>query len=438
MASAAFAHGLRRALAGPDPPWHRVPMPYSFPQGFVWGTATAAHQVEGNNVASDFWMLEHAPGSLFREPSGDAVDHFHRYPQDIALIRQLGFGAYRFSVEWARIEPEEGRFSIAALDHYRRMLASCHEHGVKPCVTFHHFTSPLWFSLDGGWEDRKNVDRFLRFCERTVAHLGDLIDTAYTINEANLAATLQVAGVFPPGGLKAVAGFVAEAAQRHGSSLERMGPFLLGDPMRLRDTMLEAHVRARDVIKAGRGSFPLGVTLAMQDYQALPGGEEHVRRARAESWDPFLEAARKDDFVGVQTYSRHRFDANGPVGPEAGVPVLIMGYEFWPEALEGTVRYASEAAGVPIYVTENGIGTTDDEQRIAYERRALAALVKCLRDGIDVRGYFYWSLMDNFEWLFGYGPQFGLVAVDRETQQRRPKPSATWLGAIARANAFPD
>ena len=413
-------------------------MPYSFPQGFVWGTATAAHQVEGNNVASDFWMLEHAPGSLFREPSGDAVDHFHRYPQDVAMIRQLGFGAYRFSVEWARIEPVEGHFSIAALDHYRRMLASCHEHGVKPCVTFHHFTSPLWFSLDGGWEDRANVDRFLRFCERTVRHLGDLIDTAYTINEANLAATLQVAGVFPPGGLKSVAGFVGEAAKRYGSTPERMGPFLLGDPMKLRDTMLEAHVRARDVIKSGPGSFPVGVTLAMQDYQALPGGEAHVARARAESWDPFLEAARKDDFVGVQTYSRHRYDANGPVGPEAGVPVLIMGYEFWPEALEGTVRYAARTANVPIHVTENGIGTTDDAQRIEYERRALAALVKCLRDGIDVRGYFYWSLMDNFEWLFGYGPEFGLVAVDRTTQQRRPKPSADWLGAIARANALPD
>lgn len=413
-------------------------MPYSFPQGFVWGTATAAHQVEGNNVASDFWMLEHAPGTLFREPSGDAVDHFHRYPQDIALVKQLGFGAYRFSVEWARIEPEEGRFSVAALDHYRRMIASCHEHGVKPCVTFHHFTSPLWFTLDGGWEDRTNVDRFLRFCERTVEHLGDLIDTAYTINEANLSATLQVAGVFPPGGLKSVAGFVGEAAKRHGSSLERIGPFLLGDPMKLRDTMLEAHVRARDVIKSGPGSFPVGVTLAMQDYQALPGGEEHVARARAESWDPFLEAARKDDFVGVQTYSRHRYDANGPVGPEAGVPVLIMGYEFWPEALEGTVRYAAKTANVPIHVTENGIGTTDDAQRIEYERRALAALVKCMRDGIDVRGYFYWSLMDNFEWLFGYGPEFGLVAVDRTTQQRRPKPSAEWLGAIARANALAD
>jgi beta-glucosidase len=411
-------------------------MAYQFPEGFVWGTATAAHQVEGNNTHSDFWLLEHTPGSLFAEPSGDACDHFHRYSQDINLLKQLGFGAYRFSIEWARIEPEEGRFSIAALDHYRRMLASCHEHGVRPCVTFHHFTSPLWFTADGGWEDRSNVDRFLRYCERAVRHLGDLIDTAYTINEANLMATLSVSGVFPADGLKSVAAFVTDAARRCGSTLERFGPFFLGHPMKIRDTMLEAHVRSRDVLKSGPGKFPVGITLAMQDYQAVPGGEANRDAARAESFDPFLEAARQDDLLGVQTYSRHRFGPKGPMGPEEGVPVLTMGYEFWPEALEATIRYAQQKAGVPIYVTENGIGTTDDAERVEYVRRALQGVIRCLRDGIDVRGYFYWSLLDNFEWLFGYGPQFGLVAVDRTSQLRRPKPSASWLGEIARANAF--
>ena len=253
-----------RAPAGPG----RFPirMEKRFPDGFVWGTATAAHQVEGNNVHSDFWLLEHVPGSLFAEPSGDACDHFHRYPDDLRMLRELGFGAYRFSIEWARIEPEEGRFSVAALDHYRRMLASCHEQGLSPCVTFHHFTSPLWFTADGGWEDPRNVDRFLRFCERAVDHLGDLIGTACTINEANLMATLAVTGILPREGFKSRARFVAEAVRRCGSSLERFGPFLLGHPMKVRDTMLAAHLRSRDVLKAGRGSFPVGVTLAMQDY----------------------------------------------------------------------------------------------------------------------------------------------------------------------------
>jgi beta-glucosidase len=411
-------------------------MAFRFPDGFTWGTATAAHQIEGNNVNSDFWAMEHAPGTLFAEPSGDACDSFHRYPDDIRLLRDLGFHAYRFSVEWARVEPEEGHFSRAALDHYRRMLACCREFGVRPCVTFHHFTSPRWFTADGGWEERANVDRFLRYCERTVRHLGDLIDTAYTINEANLMATLAVSGVLPSAGFKSQAPFLAEVARRLGTTVERFGPFLLGHPMRISDTLLEAHVRARAVLKSGPGAFPVGITLAMQDYQAVPGGEARRDQARRVSFDPFLDAGKEDDFVGVQTYSRVRFDASGPLGPEPGVPVLIMGYEYWPEALEATIRYAAGRAGVPIYVTENGIGTTDDTQRRDYVRRALAGVARCLRDGVDVRGYFYWSLMDNFEWLFGYGPQFGLVAVDRRTQMRRPKASAQWLGAIARANAI--
>jgi len=411
-------------------------MRFAFPPGFVWGTATAAHQVEGNNTASDFWLLEHTPGTTFAEPSGDACDQLHRYPEDIALLARLGFGSYRLSIEWARIEPEEGCFSRAALDHYRRVLAACHEHGVAPCVTFHHFTNPRWVSADGGWESDKTADRFARYCERAVAHLGDLVTIACTINEANLPVSLALSGILPRQGVKRLLPFVAEAARRCGSDLDRFAPFLLADPFRTRDVMLAAHRRARDVLKAGRGSFPVGVTLAMQDLVAVPGGEAKLAEARRESFDPFLDAASEgDDFVGVQTYSRTRFGAEGPLEPEPGVPVLVMGYEYWPQALEGTLRYAARA-GVPLQVTENGIGTDDDAERVAYYREALAALVRCLQDGIDVRGYFAWSLLDNYEWLHGYRPRFGLVAVDRDTQERTPKPSAVCLGRVARENAF--
>ena len=411
-------------------------MPFQFPEGFVWGTATAAHQVEGNNTNSDFWLLEHAPDTIFAEPSGDACDHFHRYPEDIRLMAQLGLTAYRFSIEWARIEPEEGMFSIAALDHYRRMLASCHENGIQPCVTYQHFTSPRWFTADGGWEDMKAVDRFTRYCEKATEHLGDMIGTAYTINEANLTASLAMSGTLPKQGVKARVPFFAEAAKSCGSTLDRFGPFLFGDPFKIRDVMLASHIKARDAIKAGSGAFPVGVTLSISDAQALPGGEAARDEANAEGVDMFLDAANEDDFIGVQMYSRTRYDANGPMKPEEGVEVLIMGYEFWPESLEGVVRYVNERVDVPIYVTENGIGTTNDEQRIEYVRRALKGVVNCLEDGIDLRGYFYWSMLDNFEWVFGYGPQFGLIGVDRDTQLRTVKPSALYLGAIAKANAF--
>jgi len=411
-------------------------MAFRFPEGFLWGTATSAHQVEGNNTQSDFWFLEHFPGTAFAEPSGDACDHYHLYPDDIRLLARLGFNSYRFSLEWARIEPEPGRFSLAALDHYRRMLAACWENRLLPCLTFHHFTAPLWFTADGGWEDERAPDRFAKFCERAARHLGDLIGLACTINEANLNGSLAVRGTFPREGLKYRLKFMAEAARRCGTTLERFSPYLFGDPNRINEIMLKAHLKSREAVKSGPGRFPVGLTLSMDDYQALPGGEETRDRALAEDYGPFLEAARSDDFIGVQTYSRTRFGPQGPVGPEEGVEVLVMGYEFWPEALEATIRWAWQKAGVPIYVTENGIGTDDDRQRIAYVRRALKGLIRCLQDGVDVRGYYYWSFLDNFEWLFGYKPRFGLVAVDRQTQRRTVKPSGLWLGRIARLNAF--
>ena len=143
----------------------------------------------------------------------------------------------------------------------------------------------------------------------------------------------------------------------------------------------------------------------------------------------FLEATGGDDFIGVQTYTRQRIGPDGALPGEEGVPTTQMGYEFWPEALEGTIRRAWEVTGgLPVYVTENGIGTDDDPSRIEYVTRALAGVGRCLDDGIDVRGYFYWSLLDNFEWVLGYGPTFGMVAVDRTTFERRPKPSAAWFG----------
>ena len=386
----------------------------TFPDRFVWGTATAAHQIEGGNVNNDWWAMEHDPASGCVEVSGDACDSFNRYPEDIALVAGLGFSSYRFSLEWSRIEPEEGEFSRAALDHYRRMAATCHEHDVMPVVTFHHFTHPRWLADSGTWEAPEAPDRFARFCERVTAHFGDLIGMACTFNEPNVVATMGWRhGIFPPR--------VRDRARR----------------LAVNDALVVAHRKAVDAIRSGRGDAPVGLTLSMTDYQLQPGGEEWLDRIRRPSEDVFLEATGGDDFIGVQTYTRARVGPDGSLGGEDGVPTTQMGYEFWPEALEGTIRRATEmTGGVPVYVTENGIGTDDDRSRIEYVGRALVALKRCLDDGIDVRGYFYWSLLDNFEWVLGYGPTFGMVAVDRETFERRPKPSAAWLGGVAWANAL--
>jgi beta-glucosidase len=388
-------------------------MTRALPDGFIWGTATAAHQVEGGNWNNDWWAWEHNPESPCAEPSGDACDHFWRYPSDIKMLADLGFGAYRFSLEWSRIEPEEGEFSRNALDHYRRMLACCHENGVLPVLTYHHFTTPRWAAAEGGWSEQRTAERFGRFCEKAAAHLGDLVGISCTINEPNVVSLLgYFLGRFPPG-------------------------LTDGDAyLRANDVILEGHRRAFEAIKAGPGDSPVGLTLSMADFQAEPGGEEMMQMARHTMEDVFLEAARDNDYIGAQMYTRIRFGPEGLLGPEKGVRTTLMGYEFWPQACEATVRRAAEVARVPVIVTENGISVTDDSERVEYVTAALQGVGRCLDDGIDVRGYFYWSLLDNFEWAEGYGPTFGLVAVDHASQERTIKPSARWLGAMAKANTL--
>lgn len=390
-------------------------MTLSFPDGFLWGVATAAHQIEGGNWNNDWWEFEHRDRTPCVEPSGDCCDSYHRYAEDIALVSGLGFGAYRFSIEWSRIEPEDGEFSESALDHYRRVLNECHENTVQPIVTFHHFTTPRWLAARGGWASGEVVDKFARFCDRVVGRLGDLIAMGCTINEPNVVSQMgYIGGAFPPG------------VRNDFDAYQRAN-----------DNFIAAHRKAYEVLKAGPGDFPVGVTISMDDWWVPGGAEQLLVTARKVHEDQFLEAARGDDYVGVQGYSRIRLDENGrQLGPEEGVEVVpSMGYEFWPRSIEVCVRHAAEvAAGTPIYITENGLGHDADNRRIDYVTEALEGVGRCLADGIDVRGYVYWSLLDNFEWTLGYGPRFGLVSVDRKTFVRTPKPSAAWLGGIARAN----
>lgn len=409
-------------------------IPMSFPTGFLWGAATAAHQVEGNNVNSDAWLLEHLPDTIFAEPSGDACDHYHRYPQDIALLAELGFNTYRFSLEWARIEPEDGAFSQAALDHYRRVLTTCHDHGLTPVVTFHHFTSPRWLLAAGGWEDPGTPAKFARYCERVTRQLGDLIGVACTLNEPNLPRLLSALGVLPPRTQQEHAPMWAAAGRALGIPAERVAPFQFAGTETAFATMLAAHRAGRAAIKDVRATLPVGLTLANADIQGGPRGEQRASAVRREVNERYLEAVRGDDFVGIQTYGRLRFGPDGPLGPEDGAELNMMGDEVYPAALEATIRQAAAIAGIPVLVTENGLATADDPQRIAYVARALRGVARCLADGIDVRGYLYWTALDNFEWIFGYRPTFGLIAVDRATQARTVKPSARWLGTVARTN----
>jgi beta-glucosidase len=408
----------------------------TFPDGFIWGTATAAHQVEGNNTNNDVWLMENVADSMFAEPSGDAIDHYNRYREDIALLAELGFNTYRFSVEWARVEPTKGVFSDEELEHYHQVLLTCHEFGLKPYVTFHHFTSPRWLMTQGGWEDEETPALFARYCAKVTEAMGDLIAGACTINEANIGRVLISSGTMPSLDVLRRSPTWVNSAAELGISPDTFNPFIFAVSDKGKDIVMAAHHQAAQAIKATGATFPVGITLAVQDIQAVTGGEAVAAAQQEYVNDVYLRDLAGDDFIGVQCYSRHRFDANGPIGPEEGVELTQMGYEFWPEALEVSIRRAYKVSGLPVLITENGIGTKDDSRRIEYVRRALTGVSNCLKDGIPILGYTYWSALDNFEWMFGYRPTFGLIGVDRTTQKRTPKPSAHWLGSIAKANHF--
>jgi beta-glucosidase len=326
------------------------------------------------------------------------------------LLARTGLGCYRFSVEWSRIEPEEGAFSQPWLEHYRAMAACCAHHGMLAVTTLHHFTNPRWLAHAGGWEDARTPARFARFCHVVVEALGDLSALIITINEPNIVALLGYEnGVFPPG--------KRDRAAR----------------LRVTDTLIDAHRQAVQAVRAIRPRLPVGMALAMADWQALPGGERELEETRRLREDVFLQNTAGDDFVGVNTYTRHRIGPSGWMGNEAGVELTGAGYEYWPEALEGALRHAWRVTGGrTLIVTESGIATDDDTRRIEHIDRSIAAMRRAMGGGIEVRGYLHWSALDNFEWNHGFAQRFGLIAVDRETQERSVKPSCRHLGKIAR------
>jgi beta-glucosidase len=321
-------------------------------------------------------------------------------------------------LEWSRIEPEPGEWSTAALDHYRRQCEACLAADIEPVVTFHHFTTPRWLADQGGWLEPDTADRFADFCSRAAGGLGDVMSRACTINEPSaVSGSGYLLGVFPPGATD------------------------VGQFTQVNQVFVDAHRKAVAAIRSVAPVVPVGIALSMTDWQPVEGGEDMTATIRSMTGDLFLEATSGDDFVGIQTYSRSRVGPSGVLEPEGGVEVLPLGYEYWPEALAATIRraWAVTKGEVPILVTENGIGTDDDDQRIRYVRTALEGVLDCLEEGIDVLGYTYWSLLDNFEWALGFGPRFGLAEVDRAAPfSRQLKPSAAWYAAVVGANALVD
>src|ERR1700760_3406061 len=410
-------------------------MPRTFPQGFRWGVATSGHQTEGGNTGSDTWFLEHVRPTVFREPSGPACNSYQLWREDVDPAAGLGLDAYRFFVEWGRVEPAEGEFAAEALAHYRAIVGRCVAAGIAPVVTYNHFTAPHWFARRGGWLDPEAPALFAGDCGLVTEHLGDDVGRAVTLNEPNLPRLLSWFGI-PAAVRELERATLAAASEAAGVPRYRVGNVVLPEEMDAIAAGMAAGRRAAGAaIKARRPGLPVGLSLAIVDDQVV-GDDPSVRdRKRAEVYGMWLDLARDDDFVGVQNYERARYSGSGPVPPPPGAVLNQLGSsDIYPLSLAGAVRYAHAAAGVPVLVTEHGLGARADALRAGLIGPALAGLLDVVEDGVPVLGYLHWSLLDNFEWIFGYDVRFGLHEVDRATFARTPKPSAAVYAAIADSN----
>jgi len=416
--------GLRRATGARGP--KGAALVADFPSTFLWGASTAAHQVEGANHGNDWSDWEQAPGTLAVEPSGRAIDQWHRYDEDFALLASLGHNAHRLSLEWSRIEPELDRFDESALDHYERVLLSLRRHGLTAVVTLHHKTVPRWFAARGGWLAEDAVDRFEHYVEAATARLGALMPYACTVNEPQIIAVFgHLTGQFPP-------------ALRDLEAAEHVNQVLMS-----------AHRRAVGVLRRTSPATQVGTCLQLVPFAPRrPDHVDDVRHAqllRRLMVDDHLDDLRAGgdvgDFVGLQYYTRALVDARLPsliAEPDPGAETTQMGWEVHPEGFGVMLRTAA-ATGLPVLVTENGIATADDEQRVRYLQSHLRELADALRDGLDVRGYLHWSAFDNFEWNHGYAPTFGLIGIDRDDDLRRiPRPSAEAFRRVATTGRLAD
>ena len=424
----------------------------NFPENFLIGAATAAHQVEGNNAHSDCWALENIKHTDYLEKSGLAVDHYNRFEEDICLLAQAGLNAYRFTIEWARIEPEEGKFDEKEIEHYRNVIRACKKNNVEPMVTLHHFSSPVWLIRKGGWEATTTPDDFARYVEYVISKLGSELTYVCTINEANMG--LQIAAIAKRymkemlrGGKKkkqntdgqVQMGMNLETMLKNMALAKKEKLEVVGtkDPkvfqsMRTANgdlLIMKAHTKARDVIRRLAPHIKVGLTLSLHDVQPFAGGEKQAQKIWAEEFTHYLPYINDDDFLGVQNYTRTLVAKSGDIGVPEGAQTTQMSYEFYPEALGHVLERVAKDFKHDLIVTENGIATNDDTERCEFIRRAMRSVDECLKKGLPVKGYFHWSLMDNFEWQKGFYMHFGLIAVDRKDMSRHPKESLSLLGS---------
>ncbi|HPA25340.1 MAG TPA: glycoside hydrolase family 1 protein [bacterium] len=408
------------------------------PDGFLWGTATAAHQVEGNNINSDWWQWEQknvgkildVKEKKFRnkkfEPSGLACDHYSRFEEDFKLIEELGNNAHRLSIEWARIEAEEGKLNLAELEHYRQVLESLKNKKIKVMLTLNHFTLPSWLADKGGWTNFKSPFYFNRYATFVAKNLGHLVDFWITINEPEIYMDMSyMSGFWPP--------------QKKDIKLAGWVYF----------NMARAHKKVykniHKILDKKGHKTQVGFSMNVMSFASY---RKHnfwelffVHAADRIVNHSFYDLTKKShDFLGVNYYFRVRLKKNeGSLIPavdevhEDESELSDMGWVVYSHGIFDVLMDFKDF-NLPIYITENGIATEDEDQRAKFISNHLAEIHHAIQAGVDVRGYFYWSLLDNFEWDKSFGPKFGLVAVDRKKKTRKPKESFYAYQKICQTN----
>lgn len=405
-----------------------------FPPGFLWGTATAAHQIEGGHSHNNWAMWEAGPrpdgkpSIQHGDRCGEAADHWHRWREDLRRMdEELGVNAYRFSLSWSKLEPVRGQWNEEAIAHYHALIDELLARGITPMVTLHHFAHPDWFERLGSFEDERNLQHLVNFTERMFQEYGEKVPYWCTLNEPGPFGVMGWGlGVFPPG---------------------KKSPRLLGRVLR---NLCLAHVRMVAQIRAMPGGDAVHVGLVKNIFQLDPWrrwsplhwalcrvadhvynqsvlgfletGRFRLRIPGLMWWDEQLEGDR-GDFVGLNYYANLLLDPFMSTEPpfdahtREGQVLTDMPYTIYAEGLWRALHRIADV-GLPIYITENGIADAQDDRRATWVRRYLFAARRAMDEGIDLRGFFYWSLMDNFEWAEGYAMRFGLYAVDYETQER--------------------
>lgn len=321
----------------------------------------------------------------------------------------------------------------------------CKRYNVTPIVTMFHFTSPKWLITKGGWENPGVIDYFVEYCKKVVSELGDLMEYVCTLNEANM--RMQITEILKEIGMQAGGDNNLQIGLNLGNDVQDIGEMEKAEAFGLKwperafpfvspcteegdKIVMLAHQAAKKAMLEVCPNLKIGITLTVHDVQSAAGGEKLAEKEWEDEFLHYLPYIKEDEFLGVQCYTRKRFNSEGSMKPEEGVALTQMGYEEYPEAVVNAVRKVAFLFPNDIIVTENGIATDDDQKRRMFIKKAADGLMDCIADGIPVKGYMYWSLFDNYEWQKGYSMKFGLVGVDRTTQKRIPKKSLYYLGSF--------